>query len=196
MRKSAWLIIFLLIGMLYFLSSIPGLRVLPVLGWFHSFLMNFDHLFVWVSQRIADQLPLDYSQLSHMDTLTRDVMAYTRENPIIIEFFLRKMAHVIVFFVITIALFFLLYQYIRSSALAVLLAFIGGFLLAVLDEYHQSLVDGRVGSAMDVVIDMIGVTLATLLIIFSLILTASGRKKREKTEGTNNRRGGEKLGGN
>ena len=177
MRKWAWALVLLLVGTLYFLSSIPGLRVLPVLSTIHSFLNYLDVSIVRLSHWVAAQLPINPGELKHIDTVTRDFLAYAQENPIIIEFLLRKLAHIVVFFVITIALFFLLHQYIKSSALAVGLSFLGATGLAVLDEYRQSFVDGRVGSLIDVFIDLIGITLATGLIIFALFITQAGRDR-------------------
>ncbi|OEF96711.1 VanZ family protein [Desulfuribacillus alkaliarsenatis] len=177
MRARAWIIVILLIGGLYFLSSIPGLRVLPVLSSINSAMSNIDFLIVRLSEWLAAKVPLNFGELRHIDTLTQDFLAYARDNPIIIEFFLRKVAHVVVFFIITIALFFLYHQYIKSSKISVALAFISGGIIAFVDEYRQSFVDGRVGSTVDVFIDMIGVTLATCLIVFSLFLTKAGRQR-------------------
>ncbi len=175
MRKGAWVVFLLLVVTLYFLSSIPGLRVLPVLSAVHRAMSRVDLGVAQFSQWFASRLPIDTHELRHIDTVTADFLAYARDNPIIIEFLLRKLAHIFVFFIITIALFFLLHQYLKSSALAVGLAFVGATILAALDEYRQSMVAGRVGSLLDVGIDMIGITIATLLIIFALFLTRSGR---------------------
>ena len=185
MRKRAWIIVLFMISFLYILSSIPGLKVLPVLRYVNSVLLGFDLSVVRLSEWIASKLPLDFSELHRIDTLTRDFLIYAREHPLIIEFFLRKMAHITIFFVITIALFYLLHQYIRSSALTVLISFIGGGGLAYLDEYRQTFVDGRVGSSVDVFIDMLGVSLAICLIAFSLFITRSGHKKLSEKEPPN-----------
>ena len=182
MRKRAWIIVLFLIGFLYILSSIPGLKVLPVLRYINSVLLHFDLSIVRLSEWIASKLPLDFSELHHIDTLTGDFLTYARAHPLIIEFFLRKTAHITVFFVISLALFYLLHQYIRSSALSVLLSFLGGGALAYLDEYRQTFVDGRVGSSVDVFIDMLGVSLAVCLIAFSLFITKSGRKRLAEKE--------------
>lgn len=177
MRKTAWFFVLGLITLLYISSSIPGLRVLPVLRNLFSIGAGVDGMYAWMARWIATRIPLNFSELAYMDQVMQDFFVYVRENPVIIEFFLRKVAHVFVFFVITIALFFLLFQYIHSAALALLLSFLGGFLLAVLDEFRQSFVPGRVASAVDVFIDMIGVSLGVLLIIFALLIT-SGKRQR------------------
>lgn len=177
MRKTAWAIVLALIAFLYTASSIPGLQVLPVLRQLNRLAAQMDVTFVRLAEWLAGRIPLNFGELAYIDTVTQDFLAYVRENPVVIEFFLRKMAHVAVFFVLTLALFFLLYQYIARASVAVLLSFAGGFVLAVLDEYRQSFVPGRVASPVDVFVDMIGVTLAVLLIVFALVLTSGQRRQ-------------------
>ncbi|WP_028306412.1 VanZ family protein [Desulfitibacter alkalitolerans] len=175
MRKGAWIIVILLIGTLFFLSSIPGLRVLPVLKSINSILISLDLTVIRFSEWLASLIPLDFNELRYIDTLTQDFLIYARENPIIIEFFLRKLAHIFIFFIITIAVFFLLHQYVKKSYAAVVLSLLMGGALSYLDEYRQSFVDGRYSSMVDVFINMIGVTLAICLIMFSLFITKRGR---------------------
>ncbi len=177
MRKYAWVVIVILLLTLFILSSIPGLRVLPVLNQIYTIMVSFDLTFVRISEWLADQVPMDIGELYYVDTVTEDFLEYARDNPFIIEFLLRKLAHVFVFFVITIALFFLLHQYIKNTYTAIILSFLGGAVVSVLDELRQTFVDGRYGSIFDVVINMIGVLLAIGLILFSLFITTSGRKR-------------------
>ena len=177
MRKTAWVAVLGLMAFLYTVSSIPGLRVLPFLRQLNRLAAGLDFTFVRMAEWLAARIPLNFGELAYMDTVLQDFLVYVRGNPVIIEFFLRKMAHVAVFFFLTLALFFLLYQYISSATLAVLLSFAGGFVLAVLDELRQAFVPGRVASPVDVFIDMIGVTLAVLLILFSLIITSGERQR-------------------
>lgn len=177
MRLKAWIGVIITVGTVYFLSSVPSLQVLPVLRSVHSFFMNIDQAFINSAHWLAAQIPLETGGLYYIDTATRDFLIYASNNPIVFEFILRKLAHVFVFFVITIAVFFLLHQYIKRSRYAVLLAFILTSIFAFVDEYRQTMIPGRVGSLVDVGIDMVGITLATLLIIFSLFLTKTGRER-------------------
>ncbi len=177
MKKKAWLITLFLLAALYFISSIPGLRVLPVLNQINSILVSLDLTFVRLSQWLASLLPLDFSELGHIDTLTEDVLTYARENPVIIEFFLRKVAHVVVYFIITLALFFLFHQYFRNSTVSVILSFLAAGTIGYFDEYRQTFVEGRYGSMVDVFINFIGISLATCLILFSFFITRRGREK-------------------
>lgn len=183
MRKTAWISVLGIIGFIYVASSIPGLRVLPILRYITSIFSGFDYFVEGLSLWIARQIPLNFGELAYIDTVIQDLLAYMRQNPILIEFFLRKLAHVIVFFFLTIAIFFLLYQYISRASICLFLSFIAGFALAVLDEYRQSFVPDRVASAVDVFVDMIGVTLAIIVIIFSLIVTSGDRYRYFKHKG-------------
>jgi VanZ family protein len=52
----------------------------------------------------------------------------------------------------------------RAGVAALPVAFALALGYAAVDEYHQSFVDGRIGSPVDVVIDGLGATIAVLLI--------------------------------
>jgi VanZ family protein len=171
-RKKAWIPVLSALAAIYYLSSIPGLRVLPVLKQTDQLLRAFDLSITRLAVALANRLP---TQLDPARTATADFFDYARRNPVILEFLLRKAAHIFVFFVITIAIFLLLRYYIRTPWKLILTTFIAGALMAFLDEYHQSLVSGRHGTLVDVGIDMIGVTAATALLIFSFWLTTNHR---------------------
>ena len=167
MKKSAGPLLFLLLMVTYFLSSIPGLGVLPVFRQVNAFLEGLDISISNLVFRIVNRLP---EQLGPARTLTEDFLNYARANPVILEFLLRKTAHVVLFFFITMALFLFIRLYIKSPWVATAVTFITASLVAVLDEYHQSFVPGRSGNVVDVAIDMVGVTAAIMFIIFALFL--------------------------
>jgi VanZ family protein len=77
------------------------------------------------------------------------------------DFLLRKLAHACVFGVLTLL-------WLRAlgplTARALPAAVAAALLYAVSDEYHQTFVDGRHGSPLDVAIDAIGVAAAVLLV--------------------------------
>lgn len=173
MKRTAWTLLFVLLVTTYYLSSIPGLKVLPVLRQIHALLLGFDVSLTSLAGEIAGRLP---AQLGPAKTLASDFLAYGRENPALIEFLLRKAAHIGLFFLITIALFLLLRQYLANSGAAVTGAFVLAGLMAFLDEYHQTFVSSRSGNLVDVGIDMVGVTMATTFIIFALLITGRWRK--------------------
>ena len=189
MKKTAWITVLGVLGFIYIASSIPDLRVLPVLRQILDILRSFDNMFIRLSEIIAARLPVDggSSYFAPIDTVIQDFLIYIRRNPAIIEFFLRKVAHVIVFFTLTLGLFFLIYQYIESKALAIFLSFAGGFAFAVFDEFRQSFVPGRTGSPFDVMINMVGVSLGVVVIIFALIITSGERYRYFQPKGIKNK---------
>ena len=170
-RWNIWIMVLIVIGCIFYLSSIPGLRVLPVLRQLNSFISGFDVYFIRIAQEISQRLPMDTNELNPIRTVSKDFYAYAKENPIILEFLLRKMAHVFVFFCLTLTVFLLTNQYTKKSISAAFLAFLITTLFAALDEFHQSFVDGRVSSFIDVGIDMIGIIMATFVIGFSIFIT-------------------------
>ncbi|MDO9534467.1 MAG: VanZ family protein [Bacillota bacterium] len=137
MKRSAWIPVFLLLILTYYLSSIPGLRVLPVLKQVNSLLINYNLSITRLALKIASHLPV---QLDPAKTFTSDFYTYARANPVIIEFMLRKAAHIFLFFLITIAFFIMLRQILRRPGFAVAGAFLAGTLFSFLDEYHQNFV--------------------------------------------------------
>lgn len=166
-KKVAGPLLFVLLLTTYYLSSIPGLAVLPVFRQVNSFLKSIDVSISYLVNRLVAQLP---EQLAPVQSLTEDFLIYARANPLILEFILRKTAHIVLFFSITIALFLVIRQYFKSPWVATGVTFVAGTIVAILDEYHQSFVPDRSGNVVDVVIDMLGVSAAILLICFSLII--------------------------
>ncbi|HZK25344.1 MAG TPA: VanZ family protein [Oscillospiraceae bacterium] len=173
MRKRNWFVLLTAVGTLYYLSSIPSLRVLPVLRQINNLLKYFDLTISKLAIKIATHLP---TQLAPAKTLTADFLNYARRNPVIIEFLLRKAAHVFFFFVITLAFFLLLRNYFRQPWQAIVSSFLGGTIFAILDEFHQGFVMGRHGNYVDVCIDMVGVLTAVFLLVLSFWLTNQHRK--------------------
>lgn len=81
----------------------------------------------------------------------------------LLSFFVRKGAHMFLFFVLAILVWFALTKLIdhrprRAAVVAVICT-----LLAALDEFHQKLVPGRSGELRDVLVDTAGILIALLL---------------------------------
>jgi VanZ family protein len=88
----------------------------------------------------------------------------------IIDFFLRKGAHTLEYFILYLALFwgFLSQKFSSLSLSRIHLihikAFILAFLATLLDEWHQTWVLGREGKPLDLLFDSIGFLIAYILI--------------------------------
>jgi len=175
MKIKSWLILLSLVGLVFYLSSIPGLQVLPLLRHLNSMLLSLDLNLVKLSEWLAVVIPFDFSELGPLKTLSNDFLIYAYDNPAIIEFLLRKIAHVTIFFLVTVAFFLLTSQYTKKSRNAIIIAFLGGTTMAFLDEYRQSFVPTRVSSLMDIFINFTGVSIALFFIIFSLFITKGTR---------------------
>ena len=166
-------------GILY-LSSIPGLRVLPVLSAIYAFIMRFDVYFVRAAHFLADRLPIDTGELGPFQEASQAFYTYAKDNPRIIEFILRKAAHMVVFYSLTLALFLVLNNRIKKTVHAVLAASVLATLVAVLDEFRQSFTDGRVSSLIDVSINVVGITIAALSLLFFMYVLAKSDPKRQQ----------------
>ena len=177
MRKIAWLSVIGVLGFIYIASSIPGLRVLPVIEQFVALTSGMDLIFERLSNWIIHHLPSSGGFFAPIDAVFQDFLIYMRRNPDLVEFFLRKLVHILVFFTLTLILFFLSFQYISSKALALLVSFTGGLVFSILDEIRQSFVPGRFGSPFDVMINMIGVCFAIVFILLALVLTSGERSR-------------------
>jgi len=76
------------------------------------------------------------------------------------DFFLRKVAHILEYAILT---FLLLRASGFKNSKSIVLAAIIAFLYALSDEYHQTFVLGRKGRVEDVIIDSIGILIASLV---------------------------------
>jgi VanZ family protein len=83
------------------------------------------------------------------------------------QFIIRKIAHIIEFGILLILLFRSLKKTTKFQVFTNLFISIGITLAgSILDEFHQTFVQGRVGTFRDVFIDMIGVAICVLIILF------------------------------
>ncbi len=90
-----------------------------------------------------------------------------------LEFYVRKAAHMFIFFVLSVLVFSFLscYDLKRIARSAGTLVFC--LLYCISDEIHQLFVEGRSGNLFDVCIDMVGVTIG---LVFSLLVLYIYRK--------------------
>ncbi|MBU4082393.1 VanZ family protein [Patescibacteria group bacterium] len=93
------------------------------------------------------------------------------------DFVLRKLAHISEYFVLTLFLINALKEHCLSKKKIIILAVLLAFAYACSDEYHQTFINAREGTARDVLIDSGGILLAVYFKNFSL-----GRKKKKMVE--------------
>ncbi len=168
MKRFAWALVLGLLFLTYYLSSIPGLKVVPIFRQVNYLLGKLDLSITVLAGKIVARLP---EQFGPAKSAAAEFYEYLLTNPETMEFLLRKSGHVALFFIITVAVFMLLRQYLRSPWSALGGAVLLGSLMAILDEYYQSFIPGRMGSLADVFVNLVGITLATLFIVLALLIT-------------------------
>ena len=80
------------------------------------------------------------------------------------EFIVRKGAHMFSYCLLSILLFMSVYE--NNIKKSYIISFIGTFLYACTDEFHQLFIPGRSGEFRDVMIDSLGGTIGLILIGF------------------------------
>ena len=80
------------------------------------------------------------------------------------EFVVRKGAHMFSYCLLAMLLFMSVYE--KDIKKAIIIAFLGTFLYACSDEFHQLFIPGRSGEFRDVMIDSLGGTIGLILIGF------------------------------
>lgn len=80
------------------------------------------------------------------------------------DIFFRKIAHIAEYFVLTYLFFSALKQYNLPFRKILIWTIIFSFLVAILDEYHQTFILGRQAKVLDVLIDGIGIISAAFLL--------------------------------
>jgi len=168
MKRIAWTILLSFLFLTYYLSSIPGLEVVPVLRQVNNLLRLIDLSMTDLASSLAARLP---EQLDPAKDAASNFYYYALANPDVAEFLLRKSAHVLLFFFITVAFFLLLRQYLKSSWKALFGAALLSTVVACLDEFYQTFIPYRSGNIVDVFINMIGILLAFMFISFAMIIT-------------------------
>lgn len=82
------------------------------------------------------------------------------------EFIVRKCAHMFSYCILAIFLFMSVYEYNIKKAM--IIAFLGTFLYACSDEFHQLFISGRSGEFRDVIIDSTGGIIGIIVTTFIL----------------------------
>ncbi len=80
----------------------------------------------------------------------------------LVSFAVRKIAHFSIYFLGGFLIFAFLNTFEIELSKKLLFTIIWGFLFSCSDELHQMFVDGRAGQFMDIIIDTMGITWATL----------------------------------
>lgn len=159
------------------LSFLPALIMMYVI---YSFSAQTGEVSGELSYKISYQIVETKNEILGTNKSYDELYAEANE----IHFYVRKAAHMTVYFLLAIAVSFPLYVYRVRGIWLMLLAGIVCVGFAGFDEYHQSFVAGRGPSVRDMVIDSVGAFIGILLVQAfcwsTLHSPAKHRKKRRR----------------
>lgn len=109
-------------------------------------------------------------------------ISITPEHYALIELFFRKLAHMSIYFILSINVMVVLFTFNMKMSLRMLLSALFCFLYAISDEFHQSFVDGRGASFFDCLIDTSGALLGIIaaLILYCVLYTIMIKHQKHK----------------
>lgn len=131
--------------------------------------MNKKKLIKWVVLLLWMLVIFLFSSQPHSGETTKSIieqiMPNIKTNSLLdmVNFIVRKSAHITEYFILTLLVISLLKEYTKKERTIVLFSIIFCFIYAMTDEYHQSFVPGRSSLFRDVLIDTSGGILAIIL---------------------------------
>lgn len=94
------------------------------------------------------------------------------------DYLVRKLAHITEYAILCLLLWRALRQHIEADRTAVILAVAISLSYAISDEYHQTFVAGRAGTALDVGFDLVGIMLVALIAVTRPGMNRRGARTR------------------
>ncbi len=139
--------------------------------------MNKKKLLKWIILIIWLGVIFAFSHQANSGEITKNIIADTIEIKVeqktestldIINYVIRKSAHISEYIILTIVIFSLASEYTKNNKKIIIYGLIGCLIFASLDEFHQYFIPGRSALVTDVLIDFIGAIVA--LILYKLLL--------------------------
>lgn len=87
------------------------------------------------------------------------------EDKMNISFFVRKLAHMTEYFILNLSYYYAFNSISENKKRNILICFLLTVFYACTDEYHQTFIEGRVGTIKDVLIDSTGTLIASVLFL-------------------------------
>lgn len=131
--------------------------------------MKQKKLIKWLFLMIWMLIIFIFSNQAHSGQATHDIIEHLlpsiKTNTLIdiINFFIRKSAHLTEYFILALLTMSLLKEYSQKEKTIILFSILYCFLYACTDEFHQSFVPGRTAAFKDVLIDTTGAIIAIAL---------------------------------
>lgn len=109
-------------------------------------------------------------------------ISITPEHYSLIELFFRKLAHMSIYFILSINVMVVLFTFNMKMTLRMFLSALFCFAYALSDEFHQLFVDGRGASFLDCLIDTSGAILGVFagLILYCILYTIMIKYQKSK----------------
>ena len=140
-------------------------------------IVNKKKLLKWIVLIIWLGVIFAFSHQANSGEITKNIIADTIEIKVeqkteptldIINYIIRKSAHISEYIILTIVIFSLASEYTKNNKKIIIYGLIGCLIFASLDEFHQYFIPGRSALVTDVLIDFIGAIVA--LILYKLLL--------------------------
>lgn len=145
-------------------------------------LINFITIFGFSEQNGEQSTGLSRSiTLSVLNTFDdyNEPLTETQEAQVLnVEHIIRKLAHFTIYTILGLLLMSLTETFDFTNKKRLLLSVLIGFLYACLDEFHQSFTPGRTPLFTDVLIDMLGVIVGSLIVLICVKIIQNKRNKK------------------
>lgn len=141
------------------------------------------------SHALSDRVTDIFNRIIEIVTGRNLKMTISPENYAFIELGLRKLAHMFIYFILSISIMLFLFTFKIPMFIRMIITSLFCFLYACIDEFHQSFVSGRGASFFDSIIDTGGAILGILasLVLYCIIYTIYHRIQERKIQQYNNK---------
>lgn len=133
------------------------------------------------SHTLSDMCVKAFNKAVFIFTRKDLMISISPDHYALIELFFRKLAHMTIYFVLSINIMIVLFTFNMSMFLRMFLSVLFCFIYALTDEFHQMFVDGRGASFVDCLIDtsgaIIGIIVALIIYCVCYTLMTKYQKK-------------------
>lgn len=134
------------------------------------------------SHELSDLCVQIFNKAVYQFTRKDLTISITPEHYGMIELFFRKLAHMSIYFVLSINVMIVLFTFNIKMSLRIFISAFFCFLYALSDEFHQMFVDGRGASFTDCMIDTSGTLIGILaaLVLYCILYTIMTKYQKHK----------------
>ncbi len=146
--------------------------IIAIIGWM-GVIFAFSAQSSFESQGASDQVMMLLEKVIYFFTGKQLSMSVSPENYQFVEIFVRKLAHMFIFFILCISSMLFMFTFKIGMWKRIFISMAFCFTYACIDEYHQMYVDGRGASFIDSLIDTSGAAIGIIaaLVIYCIVYT-------------------------